>query len=105
MGIASAAAAECRNDARTYEPVSGKFGFRIEIVSDAPDGSGWAQVYRPFNQAPEKYKLVFDHASNSSTRYLLFGPAGVLRLELGTDGQATLDANREIPSRWRLSAC
>jgi hypothetical protein len=105
VAVVSPALAECRHEHRIYEPASGKFGFRLEIVADAPDGSGWAEVYRPFSDAPDKYKLIFDRSSDSGGRYVLFGPAGILRLELSTDGQAILDANRRIPSRWRLSSC
>jgi len=35
----------------------------------------------------------------------LIGQAGILRLETLADGQAVLEANREMPSRWRLAPC
>jgi hypothetical protein len=71
-----------------YEPSSGKSGFRMELVTGTTDGIGRALVYRPFSQAPDDYKLITE-----------------LRLETRADGQAVLEANREMPSRWRLAPC
>jgi hypothetical protein len=51
--------AECPPDRRiVYEPASGKYGFRMELVTGAQDSIGRALVYRPFSQAPDDYKLI-----------------------------------------------
>jgi hypothetical protein len=105
-GFAYPARAECPPDRRmVYEPTSGKSGFRMELMAGTADGIGRALVYRPFNQAADDYRLVTEQTSASSARYVLIGPAGILRLETSADGQAVLEANREMPSRWRLAPC
>jgi hypothetical protein len=105
-GFAYPARAECPLDRRmVYEPTSGKTGFRMELVTGTTDGIGRALVYRPFSQAPDDYKLITEQTSAASARYVLIGQAGILRLETRADGQAVLEANREMPSRWRLAPC
>jgi hypothetical protein len=105
-GFAYPARAACPTNQRlVYEPTSGKSGFRMELVINTTDGIGRALVYRPFSQAPDDYKLITEQTSDSSARYVIIGQAGILRLETTTDGQAVLEANRDMPSRWRLAPC
>jgi hypothetical protein len=99
--LVSPATAKCS----VYEPISGKIGFRLEIVAEAPDGSGRVLVYRPFEQTPDAYRLVFQQETSTGKRYALLGPAGVLWLEISSDGRVVLQANREMPSQWRPRNC
>jgi hypothetical protein len=100
---ASPAFADCPDQRMVLKPESGKLGYRVEIVPGESGSSGHALVYRPFVAKPDTYDLIVDPRSSSGSRYILSGPAGALKLEMDSNGTAVLDANREIPSRWRLS--
>ena len=86
-----------------FQPSSGKLGYRVEIVPTEVDGERQAHVYRPFRSTPDIYRIVTEQQSGSGSRLTLVGPAGTLRFDLNENGTAEIEANREIPSRWRLA--
>jgi len=100
--IASPALADCTDQRLVFQPSNGKRGFRVEIVPTESGSERQALVYRPFHATPDTYDVV-EQPSGSGARLVLIGRGGTLRFDLGTDGTAVVDANRDIPSRWRLA--
>jgi hypothetical protein len=100
---ASPALADCPDQRMVLKPETGKLGYRVEIVPGESGSRGQALVYRPLAATPDTYDLTVDPRSPNGSRYILSGPAGALKLDVGSNGIAVLDSNREIPSRWRLS--
>jgi hypothetical protein len=101
--IATPALADCQDQRLVFQPSSGKLGFRVEIAPANADGERKALVYRPFRSVPDTYRIVTEQPSGSGSRYVLSGPAGTLRFDVSDNGTAEVEANREIPSRWRLA--
>jgi len=102
VAIASPALADCTDQRLVFQPSNGKRGFRVEIVPAESGSERRALVYRPFHATPDTYEVV-EQPAGSGARLVLIGPAGALRFDLGADGTAVADANRDIPSRWRLA--
>jgi hypothetical protein len=101
--IVTPAQADCADQRLVFQPSSGKLGFRVEIVpAEAGGAEGQALVYRPFHKTPDAYQVVTEQPSGSGARLVLIGPAGTLRFDVSADGTAVIEANREMPSRWRL---
>jgi hypothetical protein len=100
---ASPALADCSDQRMVLKPDTGKLGFRVELVPGESGSGGQALIYRPFHATPDTYNLTVDPLSPTGSRYILSGPAGALKLEVGADGTAVIDSNREFPSRWRLA--
>lgn len=100
LAIVTPARADCGDQRLVLKPESGKLGFRVEIVKTESGSEGQALIYRPFSKAPDTYRLVVDPLSDS--RYILIGPAGTLKFEVG-NGTATVESNRDFPSRWRVA--
>lgn len=97
------ALADCKDQRLVFQPSSGKLGYRVEIVPTDVAGERQARVYRPFRSSPDTYRVVAEQPSGSGSRFTLIGPAGTLRFDLNENGTAEIEANREIPSRWRLA--
>jgi len=104
LGVASimSAKADCGDGPQVLKPVNGKLGYRMEIVTTADGTALKALVYRPFTNSPDVYEIVVERRNSAETHYRLSGRAGSLRLDVKTEGTATLEANREIPSLWKL---
>jgi hypothetical protein len=98
--LATPALADCPDQRMVFQPTSGKLGFRMEILQ--ADAGAKALVHRPFRSTPDTYQIVSEQTADAGTRYVLIGPAGTLQLDVDADGIAVVEANREIPSRWRL---
>jgi len=96
------AKAECGDGVQVFKPVNGKLGFRMEIVTQADGAAVKALVYRPFTSAPDVYEVAVEHRTAAAARYRLTGRAGSLQLDVKPEGSATLEANRELPSLWKL---
>ena len=97
---ATPALAECTDQRLVFQPTSGKLGFRVEILP--AEAGAKALVHRPFRSTPDTYQVVSEQAAAAGSRYVLVGPAGTLRFDVDPNGTAVIEANREIPSRWRL---
>jgi len=98
--LATPALADCPDQRMVFQPTSGKLGFRMEIVQ--AEAGAKALVHRPFRSTPDTYEIVSEQTADAGSRYTLVGPAGSLQLDIDADGTAVVEANREIPSRWRL---
>jgi hypothetical protein len=101
--MVSPAKADCGDERQVFKPASGKMGFRLELVTEADSTVGQALVFRPFSNTPDNYQLIVEQKTASGARYRIIGRAGSLRLEVGADGKATLESNKEIPALWRLA--
>ena len=97
--LATPAFARCTDQRLVFQPTSGKLGFRVEILS--VDAGARALVHRPFRDTPDSYQIVSEQADDTGSRYVLVGPAGTLRFDVDRSGTAVVEANRDIPSRWR----
>ena len=98
--LATPVLADCPDQRMVFQPASGKLGFRMEIVR--AEAGAKALVHRPFRSTPDTYEIVSEQTIDAGPRYTLVGPAGSLRFNVDADGTAVVQANREIPSRWRL---
>jgi hypothetical protein len=103
IATASPAFADCSDQRMVLKPETGKLGFRVELVPGESGAGGQALIYRPFVARPDKYELTVDPLSADGSRYILIGPAGRLKLDVGSNGVATVESNRDFPSRWRLA--
>lgn len=99
--FATPAFAQCTDQRLVFQPESGKLGFRVEILP--MEAGAKALVHRPFRSTPDTYQIVAERPSDAGSRYVLVGPAGTLRFDVDASGTAVVEANREIPSRWRLA--
>jgi hypothetical protein len=99
--VATPALADCPDQKLVFQPASGKLGFRMEIMP--AELGAKALVHRPFRSTPDTYEIVAERSSETGSRYVLVGPAGTLRFDVDANGTAVVEANREIPSRWRLA--
>lgn len=96
------AKADCGDGLRVFKPVNGKLGFRMEIVTQADGSAVKALLYRPFTSAPDVYEIALERRTATGARYRLTGRAGSLQLDVKAEGGATLEANRALPSLWKL---
>jgi hypothetical protein len=75
------------------------------VTQNTPAASGLAAtalVHRPFRSTPDTYEIVSEQTPDAGSRYTLVGPAATLQFDVNADGTDVAEANREIPSRWRL---
>jgi len=101
VAFTSPAFAQCADQRLVFQPESGKLGFRVEILST--QAGARALVHRPFRSTPNTYQIVAEQPSDAGSRYVMVGPAGTLRFDVDASGAAVVEANRDIPSRWRLA--
>jgi len=97
--LATPAFAQCTDQRLVFQPTSGKLGFRMEILS--AEAGAKALVHRPFRGTPDSYQIVSEQADDTGSRYVLVGPGGTLRFDVDRSGAAVVEANHDIPSRWR----
>ena len=79
--------------------VSSSIAATVPLVS--AEAGARALVHRPFRDTPDSYQIVSEQADDTGSRYVLVGPAGTLRFDVDRSGTAVVEANRDIPSRWR----
>jgi len=97
--LATPAFAQCTDQRLVFQPTSGKLGFRMEILS--AEAGAKALVHRPFRGTPDSYQIVSEQAHDAGSRYVLVGPGGTLRFDVDRSGAAVVEANHDMPSRWR----
>jgi len=97
--LATPAFAQCTDQRLVFQPTSGKLGFRMEILSE--EAGTRALVHRPFRDTPDSYQIVSEQTGDAGSRYVLVGPGGTFHVDIDPSGTAVVEANRDIPSRWR----